>query len=68
MKQLALFEQERPIHRLSNGRFASRDMAFADKQKTDNVRLKMEVEKYRRMYLSVVKENLKLKEALYGKF
>lgn len=66
MKQLALFEQERPIHRLSNGRFASRDMAFADKQKTDNVRLKMEVEKYRRMYLALVKENKRLKEMIYG--
>lgn len=66
MKQLALFEQERPIHRLSNGRFASRDMAFADKQKTDNIRLKMEVEKYRRMYLALVKENKRLKEMIYG--
>lgn len=68
MKQLALFNMGKPVYRLRNGRYATKEMAYADKQMVENQRLKIEVEKYKRMYLSVVKENLKLKEALYGKF
>ena len=37
----------------------------AIKQMVENQRLKMEVEKYKRMYLDVVKENLRLKNELY---
>lgn len=65
MKQLA-FHVERPIYRLSNGRFASKEMSYADKQNSENKRLKLEVEKYKRMYLAVVKENTRLKEMIYG--
>lgn len=61
MKQLELFQMERPVYRFRNGRYATREMAYADKQESENKRLRMEVEKYRRMYLAVVKENIRLK-------
>ena len=67
MKQLELFKMERPVYRLRNGRYATKEMAYADKQMVENKRLKMEVEKYKRMYLSVVKENSRLKNKLYGR-
>ena len=66
MKQLSFFELERPVYRLRNGRYATKEMAYADKQNVDNQRLKLEVEKYKRMYLAVVKENIRLKEMIYG--
>lgn len=66
MKQLVLFNMGKPIYRLRNGRYATKEMAYADKQNGDNQRLKFEVEKYRRMYLAVVKENVRLKEMIYG--
>lgn len=56
---------ERPVYRLRNGRYATKEMAYADKQNSENQRLKMEVEKYKRMYLAVVKENTRLKEMIY---
>lgn len=65
MKQLELFHMERPVHRLNNGRFATKEMAYADKQNVENKRLKFEVEKYKRMYLAVVKENVKIKREIY---
>ena len=67
MKQLTFFEIKRPIYRLRNGRYATKEMAYADKQNSENQRLKLEVEKYRRMYLAVVKENTRLKNELYGR-
>jgi len=67
MKQLELFKRERPVYRLRNGRYATKEMAYADKQMVENQRLKMEVEKYKRMYLAVVKENSRLKNELYGR-
>lgn len=67
MKQLELFKADKHVNRLSNGRFATKEMAYADKQNMENKRLKLEVEKYKRMYLAVVKENVRLKEELYGK-
>lgn len=68
MKQLELFPMERPVYRLRNGRYATKAMAYADKQENDNQRLRFEVEKYKRMYLAVVKENVKLKTIInYGK-
>ena len=67
MKQLSFFELERPVYRLRNGRYATKEMAYADKQNGENQRLKLEVEKYKRMYLSVVKENIRLKEMIYGR-
>lgn len=67
MKQLELFKMERPVYRLRNGRYATKEMAYADKQMVENKRLKFEVEKYKRMYLAVVKENSRLKGELYGR-
>lgn len=64
MKQLELFKMERPVYRLRNGRYATKEMAYADKQNVENKRLKMEVEKYKRMYLAVVKENVKIKRGM----
>ena len=66
MKQLALFHMGRTVYRLRNGRYATKEMAYADKQNGENQRLKLEVEKYKRMYLAVVKENTRLKEMIYG--
>ena len=57
---------ERPVYRLRNGRYATKEMAYSDKQNGENQRLKLEVEKYKRMYLAVVKENTRLKEMIYG--
>ena len=65
MKQLELFKMERPVYRLRNGRYATKEMAYADKQMVENQRLKMEVEKYKRMYLAVVRENSRLKSMIY---
>jgi hypothetical protein len=67
MQQLTFFKIDRPVYRLRNGRYATKEMAYADKQNGDNQRLKLEVEKYKRMYLSVVKENTRLKEMIYGR-
>ena len=50
-----LFNEPKQTYRRSNGRFVTREMAYADKQAT---------EKYKRMYLAVVKENSKLKRKL----
>lgn len=58
-----LFE-EKTIYRRSNGQFATKEMAYADIQASENRRLALEVEKYQRMYLAVVKENKKLKQIL----
>lgn len=66
MKQLVLFNIGKPVYRLRNGRYATKEMAYADKQNGENQRLQFEVEKYRRMYLAVVKENVRLKEMIYG--
>lgn len=65
MKQLELFKMERPVYRLRNGRYATKEMAYADKQMVENKRLRLEVEKYKRMYLAVVKENVKIKRESY---
>ena len=65
MKQLELFKMERPVYRLRNGRYATKEMAYADKQMVENQRLRLEVEKYKRMYLAVVKENSRLKSMIY---
>ena len=49
------------INRLSNGRFATKEQAVADKQKRENERLSKDAEMYRRMYLIVCKENAELR-------
>lgn len=56
-----LFNEPKQTYRRANGQFATREMAYADKQATENKRLSFEVEKYKRMYLAVVKENSELK-------
>lgn len=67
MKNKTLFEIARPVYRLNNGRFATKEMAECDKIKGENLRLKFEVEKYKRMYLAVVKENTAIKRELATK-
>lgn len=67
MKNKTLFEIARPVYRLNNGRFATKEMAECDKIKGENLRLKFEVEKYKRMYLAVVKENAAIKRELATK-
>lgn len=59
-----LFNEPKQTYRRSNGRFATKEMAYADKMANDNKRLSFEVEKYKRMYLAVVKENGELKRKL----
>lgn len=59
-----LFQEPKQTYRRSNGQFATKEMAYADKQATENKRLSFEVEKYKRMYLAVVKENANLKQKL----
>ena len=66
MKQLVLFNMGKPVYRLRNGRYATKEMAYADKQNGENQRLKLEVEKYKRMYISVVKEYERLRKMIYG--
>ena len=56
-----LFNEPKQTYRRSNGQFATKEMAYADKMANDNKRLSFEVEKYKRMYLAVVKENSELK-------
>lgn len=67
MKNIGLFDMERKFHRLSNGRFATREMAYAEHQNTENKRLRFELEKYKRMYLAIVKDNQRLRRLLYDK-
>jgi hypothetical protein len=57
-----LFPEPRP--RRANGQFATKEMAYADKQREENKRLKYEAEMYERMYLAMYKENQKLKQKL----
>ena len=59
-----LFNEPKQTYRRSNGQFATKEMAYADKMANDNNRLSFEVEKYKRMYLAVVKENGELKRKL----
>lgn len=64
MKQLQFENDVKRYERLSNGRFATKEMAYADKQNVENKRLRIEVEKYKRMYLVVAKENSDLKRKM----
>lgn len=53
-----LFQEPKQTYRRSNGQFATKEMAYADKQATDNKRLSFEVEKYKRMYLAILQNSL----------
>ena len=57
-----LFPEPRP--RRANGQFATKEMAFADKQRKENITLRAKAEMYERMYLSLAKENKQLKETI----
>ena len=57
-----LFPEPRP--RRANGQFATKEMAFADKQRKENITLRAKAEMYQRMYLSLAKENKQLKETI----
>lgn len=57
----SILKENNTNYRRANGQFATKEMAYADKQATDNKRLSFDVQKYKRMYLAVVKENVKLK-------
>lgn len=53
-----------PRYRRSNGQFATKEMAYADKMREENKTLKHEAEMYQRMYLTLFKENQKLKQKI----
>lgn len=59
-----LFEDQKIVHRRRNGQFATKDVAYADKVAEENKYLRNESEKYRRMALSLEKENRRLKDKL----
>lgn len=59
-----LFVEPKQVFRRSNGQYATKEMAYADKQAKENQYLKFELEKYKRMYLAVAKDNEKLNRKL----
>lgn len=59
-----LFELPKIVHRRKNGQYATKEMAYADKVAEENKYLRNESEKYRRMALSLEKENRRLKDKL----
>lgn len=61
MNSTLLKDEKKVFNRLSNGRFATKEQAVADRQKKENERLSKDAEMYRRMYLIVCKENMELK-------
>lgn len=58
-----LFE-DKQVYRRRNGQYATKEMAYADKVAEENKYLRNESEKYRRMALSLEKENRRLKDKL----
>lgn len=59
-----LFEDKKAVYRSSNGQFATREMAYADKQANENAILRLDVEKYRRAYLTTAKRCVALEREL----
>ena len=57
-----LFPEPRP--RRANGQFATKEMAYADMQRKENITLRAKAEMYQRMYLALFKENQHLKETI----
>lgn len=57
-----LFESEKP--RRKNGQFATKEVAYVDRIAEENKVLRFEKEKYLRAYLSLEKENRKLKDMI----
>lgn len=59
-----LFNEPKQTYRRSNGQFATREMAYADKQANENTILRLDVEKYRRAYISTAKRCVALEREL----
>lgn len=53
-----------PRYRRSNGQFATKEVAYADKMREENKTLRHKAEMYERMYLALVKENKELKRVI----
>lgn len=60
----ALFEEPKTTYRRSNGQFATKEMAYADKQASENAILRFSVEKYKRAYLTTAKRCVALEREL----
>ncbi|MCH3993018.1 MAG: hypothetical protein LKH27_08210 [Prevotella sp.] len=56
MREQSLFEEQKPRDRF--GRFATRERAYADRQKEECSYWKLQAEKYRRMTESAIKANI----------
>lgn len=59
-----LFKETKTTYRLSNGQFATKEMAFADKTAQENAILRYDVEKYKRAYLTTAKRCVALEREL----
>lgn len=62
-----LFEDKKAVYRRSNGQFATKEMAFADKTAQENAILRYDVEKYKRAYLTTAKRCVALERELKDK-
>ena len=60
----ALFKEEKVVYRRTNGQFATKEMAFADKTAQENAILRYDVEKYKRAYLTTAKRCVALEREL----
>lgn len=59
-----LFEDKKAVYRRSNGQFATKEVAYADKVAKENVFLRFELEKYKRAYLTTAKRCAALEREL----
>lgn len=59
-----LFKETKTTYRRSNGQFATKEMAFADKTAQENAILRYDVEKYKRAYLTTAKRCAALEREL----
>lgn len=59
-----LFKETKTTYRRSNGQFATKEMAFADKTAQENAILRYDVEKYKRAYLTTAKRCVALEREL----
>lgn len=59
-----LFKEPKTTYRRSNGQFATKEMAYADKQASENAILRFDVEKYKRAYLTTAKRCVALEREL----
>ena len=61
-KQASLFKEVRP--RLNNGRYCTEEQYYVNMVMEENKRLRLERDKYFRMYVSVEKDNERLTREL----